>query len=134
MPKAKQLTVWTESAPGEIGRVARALTKVKVNVTAFSCQSLTGLSPIRMQVSEHTKARRALLQLGLRITEEEVLRLTVADRPGALAEIGVKLGEAGINIEYAYGAVAATSRRADLVFGVSDLSGALRILRPLKLG
>lgn len=132
MSKARQLTVWLESEPGQIADIARALGKARVNITAFTCYPQTGASPLRLQVSHHAKAVKTLRELGFRVTEEEVLRLTVADRPGQLAGIGARLGAAGINVEYSYGTVAAKTRNADLVFGVSDPEGAVRALKNLK--
>jgi len=132
MAKAKQLTVWVESTPAQLGRIAKALSDARVNITAFTCGTQSGDCPLRLQVSQHAKARKLLQELGLRVTEEEVLRLTVADKPGVLAEIGTRLGEAAINIEYAYGAVAEKSRRADLVLSVSDPEGAQHLLKDLK--
>ncbi len=133
MAKTKQLTVWLQSAPGQVGRIAEALGAAKVNISAFSCSTRTGDSPLHLQVSDYERAREILQALGLRVTEEEVLRVTVADKPGAAARIGQALGAAGINIDYAYGTVAPGSRKAELVFGVSDLEGALHVLKPLKL-
>lgn len=136
MAKTKQLTVWLQSAPGQIGqigRIARALGAAKVNISAFSYSTVTGDSALRLQVSNYDRARKILQGLGLRVSEEEVLRLTVTDKPGAAARIGEALGAAGINIEYAYGAVARGTRRAELVFGVSDLAGAEQSLKPLRL-
>jgi hypothetical protein len=132
MSTIKQLTVWLDSAPGQIGAVARALSDAKINIAAFTCYSQTGASPLRLHVSEHAAAVKILRGLGLRVTEEEVLRLTVADRPGRLAEIGGLLGEAGINVDYAYGTAADKTRKADLVFAVSDPAGAERALKTLK--
>jgi len=134
MVKTKQLTVWLQSAPGQIGHIAQALGDAKVNISAFSCSSRTGESPLRLQVSNYDRAREILQGLGLRVTEEEVLRVTVAHKPGAAGRIGRALGAAGINIEYAYGAVPPGSHKAELVFGVFDLEGALQVLKPLKLG
>lgn len=133
MGKAKQLTVWIASGPGEVGRISKALAEAQVNVTAFSYQLRTGDSPLRLQVNEHAKTRKLLQDLGLRVTEEEVLRVTVADRPGTLAEISARLSEAGIRVEYGYGAWTTKSRKADLVFAVSDLEGAERVLGNLKV-
>jgi hypothetical protein len=133
MGKAKQLTVWIASGPGELGRISRALADAQLNVTAFNYELRTGDSPLRLQVNQHAKARKVLQDLGLRLTEEEVLRVTVADRPGTLAEIASRLNDAGIHVEYGYGAWTTKSRKADLVFAVSDLEGAERILRDLKI-
>src|SRR5260370_25252257 len=105
MAKAKQLTVWVESKPGELGRIAKALGDAKVNITGFACYGPSGENPIRLQVSSQPKAKKVLQGLGVRITEEEVLRLTLSDKPGILGEVASRLGQAGINLEYAYGAV-----------------------------
>ncbi len=131
MAKAKQLTVWVESRPGELGRIAKALGDAKVNVTGFVCYGPAGESPIRLQVSSPTKAKRVLQELGVRITEEEVLRLTLSDKPGVLGEVGTRLGQAGINLEYAYATVTKGGKKADVVLGVSDLAAAASALRGL---
>jgi hypothetical protein len=131
MAKAKQITAWVESTPGQLGRIAKALGDAKVNVTAFTAYGTGGESPIRMQVSSPAKAKKILRDLGLRVTEEEVLRVTLADKPGVLGEVGSRLGKAGINADYAYGTVAKGGKKADVVFGVSDLAGAAKALRGL---
>ncbi len=131
MAKAKQLTAWVENTPGQLGRIAKALGDAKVNITAFTAYGPGGESPIRLQVSSQAKTKRVLQDLGIRTTEEEVLRLTVADKPGLLGEIGARLGQAIINVEYAYATVAKGGKKADVVLGVSDLAGASKALRGL---
>ncbi len=131
MAKAKQITVWVDSTPGQLGKVGAALAEAKVNITGFVCYTSPGQSPIRLQVSSPAKARKVLEGLGVRVTEEEVLRVTAADKRGVLREMGARLGRAGINIEYAYASVAKGNRKADIVLGVSDLAGAAKALRGL---
>jgi hypothetical protein len=131
MAKAKQITAWMESAPGQIGRIAKALGDAKVNITGFTAYGTGGESPIRLQVSSPAKAKKVLQGLGVRVTEEEVLRLTLADKPGILGEVGSRLGQANINVDYAYGSVAKGGRKADVVLGVTDLVGATKALRGL---
>ena len=130
MAKAKQITVWIESTPGQLGRIAKALGDAKVNITAFAAYG-TGESPIRLQVSSPAKAKKVLGGLGIRITEEEVLRVTLADKPGILGEVGDRLGKANINIEYAFGSVPKGGKKADVVLGVADVAGSSKALRGL---
>lgn len=129
MAKAKQITVWVENIPGQLGCIAKVLGDAKVNVTAFAAYGTGGESPIRLQVSSPAKAKKVLQGLGVRITEEEVLRLTLADKPGVLGEVGDRLGKANINVEYAFGSVAKGGKKADVVLGVTDLAGATKVLR-----
>ena len=131
MPKAKQITAWVESKPGEIGRIAEALGKAKVNITAFSGWTITGESPIRLLVNSPAKAKKVLGGLGIRCTEEEILRITLPDQPGKLGEVGARLGAANINVDYGYGSVAEGGKKADIVLAVSDLAGAAKAVRGL---
>jgi hypothetical protein len=131
MPKVKQLTAWVESKPGELGRIAQALGHAKVNISAFTCWSTGGESPIHLEVSSPAKAKKVLQDLGLRVTEEEVLRVTLSDKPGLLGELGARLGQANINVEYAYASVGKGGKKADVVLAVSDLAGAAKALRGL---
>ncbi len=131
MAKANQLTAWVESRPGELGRISKALGAAKVNITAFVCYGAGSESPIRLQVSSPTKAKKVLQDLGIRVTEEDVLRVTLADNPGALGEVGARLGAGNINLEYAFGTVSKSGKKADVVLGVSDLAAAQQALRGL---
>ena len=131
MPKAKQITAWVESKPGELGRIAEALGKAKVNIAAFSGWSAGTESPVHLLVNSPAKAKKVLEGLGIRCTEEEVMRITLADEPGRLGEAGVRLGAANINVEYGYGSVAEAGKKADIVLAVSDLAGAAKALRGL---
>jgi hypothetical protein len=131
MPKVKQITAWVESKPGELGRIAEALGKAKVNISAFSAWSITGESPVHLLVSSPAKAKKALEGLGIRCTEEEVLRITLPDEPGKLGEAGARLGAANINVDYGYASVVEGGKKADVVLAVSDLAGAAKALRGL---
>ena len=131
MPKAKQITAWVESKPGELGRITEVLGKAKVNITAFSAWSLTGESPVHFLVSSPVKAKKVLEGLGIRCTEEEVLCITLSNQPGKLGEAGARLAAANINVDYGYATVAEGGKKAGVVLAVSDLAGASKALRGL---
>lgn len=131
MARAKQITAWVESTPGELGRVADALGKAKINISAMTCWSAGSESPIHLIVDSPARAKKVLLELGVRVTEEEVLRITLSNKPGALGEVGMRLGEGNNNIEYAYATIPEGGKKADLVLSVSDVIGASKALRNL---
>ena len=133
MPKVKKITAWVESKAGELGRITKALGEAQVNITAFGTYTnpAGGESPVGFQVSSPAKARKVLEKLGIRFTEEEVLRITVPDKPGVLGEIGTRLGQANVNIEYAYATTTKGSRKSDVLLKVSDLAAATKALRGL---
>ncbi|MGD0696011.1 MAG: ACT domain-containing protein [Terriglobia bacterium] len=131
MAKVKQITAWAESIPGVIGRIGTAFANAKINITAFTAYGTGGESPIRMHVSNPAKAKKILQDLGFRVTEEEVIRLTVPEKPGVLGDIGKRLGDARVNADYAYATVSKGSKKVDVVIAASDLVGATKALRGL---
>ncbi len=132
MAKVKQLTAWVDSKPGELGRIAEALGKAHVNISAMTCWSAGSESPVHLLVSSPAKAKRVLQELGVRITEEEVLRVALPDKLGKLGELGVRLASENINIEYAYASIPTGTKKADLILSVSDIVGAAKALRGEK--
>ena len=131
MSKARQVSVWVDSSPGQIARVTRALAKARIRITAFTCYGNGSEIPIRLMVNSPARARKVLRELDLRVTEEEVLRLTLADKPATLARITDRLAQARINIDYSYATATRGERQFDLVLAVSDLVGALKVLKDL---
>ena len=131
MLRVNQITAWVETKTGELGRITAALGKAKVNITAITCSSAGSESPIHLLVSSPAKAKRALQGLGVRVTEEEVLRVTLPDKPGILGEVGERLGAAKISVEYAYASIPTGGKKGDLILSVSDTVGATKALRGL---
>ncbi len=126
--KAKQLTVYVNDVPGSLARVTRALADHKVNIRGLIGVGQETLSPIRMLVDSPGRAKKALRSIGLEATEEDVLLVTLADKPGALANVAAKLADAGINILYAY-AIASGGKKVNCVLALSDLARASRLAR-----
>ena len=134
MTKVKQITAWVDSKPGELGRITAALGKAKVNISAVTCWCAGNENPVHLLVSSPAKAKKVLQELGVRVTEEEVLRVTFPDRLGALGDLAVHLGAENINIEYAYASVPTGNKKADLILSVSDVVGASKVLKKQAVG
>ncbi len=124
----KQLTAWVESTEGELGRILRALGEAAVEITAFAAYGVGASCPIRLQVTNQAKAKKILQGLGIRVTEEEVLRVTLAGKSGLLGNLATRLGDAHINVEYGYATLTKGGKQMDVVLSVSDLAGATKIL------
>jgi hypothetical protein len=129
MPKAKQLTVWVQDHPGALGEVASAIGAKKANIRAFTAWVEGDRGVIRMVFDKTAVAKRALAARGWETMEEEVLEVTLPHSPGSLGRMAKKLGEAGVNIRYAYGGLAESARRGTVYCGVSDLKAAMKAVR-----
>ena len=82
-----------------------------------------------MVVDKPAAARKVFADLGWESTEEDLVAVTLADKPGSLGIVANKLGEVGINIQYAYTGSAKSARKVNTYFAVADVKGALKALR-----
>jgi hypothetical protein len=128
MAKLKELTVWLENKPGTLAVMAEALGKAKVNVLALMTDEAEGQSRVRLVTDNPAKAGKTVTSLNLRFSEEEVVGVILAIKPGTLAEAAGKLGNAGININHGYTAAEEGSKKQLVVFAVSDPKRAGKIL------
>lgn len=127
MARVTQLLVLAEHKPGTLARICSELAKVAVNITAImAAHDQPG--GIRLVATPVATARRVLDAMGIPYKEEDAIGVRLTDRPGALGKITRKLGDAGVNIEYAYGSIVKGENRALIVLGVSDIEKADRIL------
>ncbi len=129
MPRAKQISAWVEDRPGMLGEVADALGETGVSIRAFTAAVLDGKGFVRVVVDRPAAARRVFRRHGWQITDDDVVEVTVPDRPGALGAVAERLGQAGINIQYAYVGTARSASRVNLYLAVPDVSAALKALR-----
>ena len=129
MAKLKELTVWMENKPGTLAVMAEALGKAKINILAFMTDEAEGQSRVRLVTDSPAKAGKTVTGLSLRFSEEEVVGVILANKPGTVAEAAGKLGNAGININHGYTGSEAGSKKQLVVFTVSDPKQAGKILK-----
>jgi hypothetical protein len=128
MPTTKEFSIYIEDEPGTLAEVCRALADARVNILAF--QSIPGdeKSLVRFVVDNPTSAKSVLNSQKLRYTEAEVAQVILPHRPGELAHAASQLGEADININYAYCGIEADTNMPVLIFGVAEVGRAVKIL------
>ncbi|HUE83711.1 MAG TPA: ACT domain-containing protein [Pyrinomonadaceae bacterium] len=129
MPKTKEFSVHMEDEPGTLATVCRALAESRVNILAF--QSIPweeGESLVRLVVDNPTTAKSVLNAQKFRYKEAEVVQVKLPNRPGELASAASQLGEADININYAYCGSDPDTNAPLLIFGVADVGRAVKIL------
>ncbi|MDK2890227.1 MAG: hypothetical protein PWR21_859 [Methanoculleus sp.] len=120
----KQISIFSENRPGRLAAIAGALRDAGINIFAFSIAEADGFGVVRALVDRPDEAHRTLTDLGFRVSFTDVIGVKMRDEPGGLSDIASILGDAGINIEYAY----AYSGRdgAVLILRVDQVEDAIR--------
>lgn len=128
MPKTKEFSIRMDDEPGTLGKICQALAEAKVNILAFQSIPWEKKSLVRFVVDNPTSAKSVLGTQKLKYAEAEVARVRLPHRPGELARAASQLGEAEININYAYCGIDADTNSPLLIFGVADVGRAVKIL------
>jgi len=128
MPTTRELSVRMEDQPGALGKICRGLADRGVNILAFQSIPSAGKGVVRLIVDDPTEAKSVLDNLKVKYDEAQVAQVKLPHRPGELARAASKLGEASVNINYAYCGIEPGSTEPFLIFGVADANRAAKIL------
>ena len=116
---AVDLTIDVENTPGARARVATAISDAGVNIAAATFVGPGDRAEIHILVPHAEAAKHALAISHVAVTgERQVVVVEVEDRPGVLADLTRKVGQAGVNLDLVY-----VATRNRIVFGAEDLAG-----------
>ncbi len=134
MAIVKQLKVTLDNRPGALAQLCSELAKRAINISAIEASEARTTGGVRLLVSQLDTAKRVCEALGLKYIEEQVLAVTLGNRPGSLGKVTRKLAEKGINVEYLYGSMEKGAKRAVIVMGVSDIEAAAQMMLEHRIG
>lgn len=128
MPITREFTIRMDNRPGSLGTVCRQLADAGVNVMAF--QSVpSGKTILVCFVVDKPDAAQTVLDRGeINYTQTEVVEVKLPHEVGELAGAASKLGEASININYAYAGAEPVTHTPLIILGVTEVGRAAAIL------
>jgi len=112
-----ELTVRLPNSPGALAGICRLLSNEHVNIVALSLEVSGRLHLI---VDNPVRASGALTAQHHHVSEHEVLFVVVGNEAGGVAPILSLVSDAGVNVNYVYGAGVEGAVTAAIVIGVDD--------------
>ncbi|MHB1340128.1 MAG: ACT domain-containing protein [Coriobacteriia bacterium] len=98
----EQVSVFLENTTGRLAELTRALGDAGINMRALMVADTAEFGVVRIICDRPHEAIRVLAEAGFGASLTEVVAVEVPDRPGGLADILEALGDADLNVEYAY--------------------------------
>lgn len=123
---ATEFTLSIEDQPGALAHVAEVLARNGINITAIHATPCSEKGLVQLVTNNNDATVNALQDAGIDYTVHEVLLVTLADQPGALAQLAQALSAAGININAVYIAM-----NGQIVLDTDDLARAQRTVLEL---
>jgi hypothetical protein len=112
-----ELNLRLPNSPGALANVCALMSAERIQIFAMT---LEAGGQLRLVVDNHVHAAAVLREQHHQVTERDVILTAVPNSPGSLAPILGLVADAGVNIEYAYGAAGEGSPAGSVVLGVED--------------
>lgn len=127
----KQLSVFMENKPGRLSQICSMLAENGINIRAMSVHDTVDHAIVRLVVDSPTKALILLEEDDVYTIAQDVVVLSIENKPGIISTIAKKLFRADINIEYAYCTATKNQEAGCLVIKTKDAEQTLEILEEI---
>ncbi len=122
---------FSQQQAGRTGARLRGFGRSRDQHSRLAISDTVDHAVVRMVVSNPTRALMLLGERGVLAVENDILMIESDNEPGTLARIAHRLGDASINIEYAYLATSPKSTKGLLILRPSGVGKAHRVLAGL---
>ena len=124
----KQISVFYEKTPGSLAHFTRVLGNNNLDLISLAVVDGGPMGIMRGIVVDYERAMEVLKENGYTVKLTEVLAISVADRPGGMADVLDRLAQRNITVEYLYSFVRNTGGQSLIIFRVSQLEEAEKVL------
>jgi hypothetical protein len=125
--KVQEITVRTPNEVGTMGKVFSLIAGAGVNVKSFIAYAESNQGIFKLITSDNAKVAGLAEGAGYTAEMSDVVAVVCTDAIGTGADLGTKLGKAGVNVDYTYATGTGTGD-AVAVFSVDDIDKAVKAL------
>ena len=130
----KQISVFYENTPGRLAHFTRVLGDNNLDLISLSVVDGGPMGILRGIVVDYERAMKVLAENGYTVKLTEVLAISVADRPGGMADVLDRFAEHNIAVEYLYSFVRNAGGQSLIIFRVNPLEEAEKVLAEAGIG
>ena len=123
----RDFTIHLTHRPGELARVANALSRTGVNLKSITGLTIGNQAVLRLIPDDVEAARSALSDGNIAFEENEIVPVLLENRAGELADLAVKLSNVGVNLQAIY-VIGLDGDLVELAVGVDDVKKAKKAL------
>ena len=128
----KQLVITVNNQVGTLAEITSVVASSGINLIAICAYAVDNRGVI-MFVSDNNDLAKKLLQAKkYDIREEDVVVISLDNKPGALQSITEKISRAGIDLNLMYGSVDKAGKTSRVVFISENNNAVLTVLKMMK--
>ncbi len=128
----KQLMITVNNKVGTMAEVAGVVASSGINLIAVCANAVDNVGSINFISEDDDQAKSLLQAKGYDVREEEIILLTLDNKPGTLQDVCQKIAAAGIDITLIYGSVSAQESESRLVLVTENNNLVLATLKMIE--
>jgi hypothetical protein len=123
-----QISVFVENKTGKLAEITGILGAAGEDIRAMSIADTTDFGILRLIVDKPEKALEVLQEAECIVTVNQVIAVSIDDKPGSLSKVLQLLFDGGISIEYLYAFITRKKENAYVILRMEDNEKAAQIL------
>jgi hypothetical protein len=127
----RQLMIRAKNETGKLSQITNLLSANNINIIAICAYSLEGAFALMFVTEDNNAAKSLLESKHYKVEEEEVILLTMENKPGALQRVTDQIACAGIDLSLLYGSVDGSSDLGKVVLISRNNYDAVLVIKTL---
>jgi hypothetical protein len=111
----RQLMVFTSNQIGSLAEITSIISSSGINLVAICAYAIQDKVAIMLVTEDNNAARKLLESQDCKVQEEEVVLLTLDNKPGALQAVTERIAQSGIDLKLIYGSSDPTAQLCRIV-------------------
>ena len=126
---SKQLIITVNNKVGTLAEVTSVVSNVGINLIAVCAYAVDNKGVIIFVTEDNNQAKKLLKEKKYDVREEEVILLTLDNKPGELQKITAKISKAGIDLTLIYGSVEQKGKTSRIILVSENNNAALAAIQ-----
>ena len=124
----KQLVVTVDNKIGGLAEVTHVVSSCGINLIALCAYAVDNKGVIMFVSDNPNEAKKLLKSKRYDVREEEVIVVSLSNKPGALQAVSQKIADVGIDLNLVYGSVDKNGKTSRVVLVTEDNDSVLMAL------
>lgn len=125
----KQLIISVHNEVGVLAKISSLISGGGINLIAVCGYTIDNRGFVVIVTEDNQKAKKILESKNYDVREEEVILVTLDNKPGALKEVTEKIAKVGVDLTLVYGSVVQKGKESRIVLVSEDNATALAAIR-----
>lgn len=124
-----QLMIHASDEVGTLAEITHVMATSGINLVAMCAYAFSDKVSMMFVTTDNNAARKLLEMGGYKVEEEEVILLSMDNKPGAAQKVSQKLAEAGIDLTLIYGSSDASAEISRIVLISKNNLDAMMVIK-----